>query len=233
MSDNSFNVIKRALDQIESAVTQIRQLTVDKGAVPDHITIGSSTSDSEPPLRSDVAIPLPSPRKLAQHQLSSETPLTGAEQTILAAIASLERARPLQMHLTLVAALAGYQPSEKSFLAALERLRARSLISLTAHAAKLTIDGERIAIPKHIALNSDVLAERIAIQLTKPQSRIFRFLFEMRGTAVHRDEIAQKCNIPGNHKSLQKAISSLQSLALIERTSGNHYSCAEMVFIDS
>jgi predicted transcriptional regulator len=134
------------------------------------------------------------------------------------------------MHLTLIAALAGYAPSDRLFLDALKSLKNRGFIETTTNTAVLTEAGSQFIILDAQVLTSDFLAAKIAQQLPRQHSVIFRSLFEKNGRTMTRKEIADSCGL--DEKFLQKPLMGLERLALIARTGTDGYVCNDMLFID-
>lgn len=232
MNDRT-DVLRNALAQIESAVAQIRrELDGLDGAHPEHSASGPHIPNQEITLQTRDSSSLPSHKNLAIYQITAENPLSRPEQAVLASIAWLGQAQPLEMNYTLIAALAGYSSSKRTFHEALESLSKQELITTTADTAILTKRGSEIAAGSKTPLTSRILAERVAVQLTQHQSTIFLFLFEKRGTGVHQDEIVQKCGEGKSGKAFQKELFALQKLSLVKRIANNTYACAEMMFLD-
>jgi hypothetical protein len=232
MSDRT-DALRKALTQIESAVSQMRrELDGFDNTIPKSSRVKLNLSSQESKQQTISSSSLSSFRGLSPHQVTAKSPLGPSELAVLSAIALLGRAQPLEMHHTLIAALAGYIPSDKDFRKALNSLSEQELISSTAHISKLTERGSHIVVAEGAQLTSELLAEKVAVQLMRHQRIIFQFLFEKRGAGVHRDEIAGVCGRGKNDKVLQKAMSVLQDLSLIKRVSNDNYACAEMLFLD-
>jgi hypothetical protein len=231
MSDR-IDTLRNILSQIENAINQMRHELDDLDKVwrmPDGIELNTLHKVTRTQAASRDS--LPPPRRLALHQINVKTPLSTSEQAILSAIAWLEEAKPIEMHRTLISSLAGYSPTERSFYEALNSLTAQDLILTTGHTIKLTVRGSYIAVGERSPLTSEILAQKVAMQLTRLQGGIFRLLFTSRGTGVSRDEIAKKCD-RGGDKAFGKDLSTLQHLSLVDRVSNNNYACAEMLFLD-
>lgn len=231
MATNSED-IKEALEEIENATRRIRRALnyIDNSPSEQKSPVMLS---SETPSHSSVSLAaLPDLQALASYQDRSVKPLNGPEQGVLEAIAWLDRAKPLKMHLTLIAALANYAPSADTFREALETLRARSLILVTAHSAELTERGNEIALVRRSPLTSALLAERLCNQLGPSQRQIFRLLFERGGAAVSLEEIVEASHAREKPTRVRKDISALEKLALVDRVANSSYACADIVYIE-
>lgn len=226
------DVFQNALAQIESAIAQIRRelgLIESGGPKP---ASGESNVPDELATQGQPSDILSPQQNLAIYQVTSASPLSRPEQVVLSAIARLEQARPLEMNCTLIAALAGYAPSERSFQEALDSLAKQELVKRTLQTAALTERGSELVESESQPLTSEMLAERVAAQLTQHQATLFLFLFEMRGAGVGQREIIQECGIGKNQKAFQKELSTLQSLSLVRRVTSKTYACAEVLFLD-
>jgi hypothetical protein len=230
--NNHIEAFRKALSEIESVIARMRrELDEFDNSSPEQMGNESSTvvRNTTTPIVSLGASP--PPRSLAVHHLSIKSRLSAPERAILSAIASLESVRPLEMHPTLIAALAGFLPSAKRFQETFNSLKEQNLIATKNHTVRLTDEGSRFPAAEIEPLTTEILAERIAMQLTRHQSIIFRFLFEKGGATVHRNEIIEKCGKGRDDNSFQKELLALQRLALVKQTGGKNYACAELIYL--